>query len=212
MKLKQHLDIGNKVLNDNIIKTFNVNRIAYLFGTIAPDLNCIYPAHRLKTTEDRFYKRLRRVDKASTDLVKSFTLGVITHYICDYFCFAHNIESLGIPHREYESNLYKHYESHLSEMTDSYDNLLNHWLHFKQESQEKCLVDNSLNSEAHADFIMNQLKNMNELYMSSASLSKKDDWTTKVEQMQKDIEYATFMIEHLLGMVLEPFKCVVGEF
>lgn len=212
MKLKQHLDIGNKVINDNIIKTFEVNKVAYLFGNVAPDLNCIYPAHRLKTTEERFYKRLKRVDKASTNLIKSFTLGVITHYICDYFCFAHNIESLGIPHREYESNLYKYYESHVSEMEYNYEKLLNYWLHFKQESMEKYIVDNSLNSEAHIEFIMNQLKNMNEIYISSNILSKKDNWTTKVEQMQKDIEYTTFMIEHLLGMVLEPFKCVVGEF
>ena len=212
MKLKQHLDIGNKVINDNIIKTFEVNKVAYLFGNVAPDLNCIYPAHRLKTTEERFYKRLKRVDKASTNLIKSFTLGVITHYICDYFCYAHNIESLGVSHKKYENNLYRYYESHLSEMTENYEKLLEHWLVFKEQSKEKCIVNNSLDEKAHIEFIMNQLKNMNELYISSNILSKKDNWTTKVEQMQKDIEYTTFMIEHLLCIVLEPFKCVVGEF
>lgn len=212
MRLKQHLEIGNKVLEDNIINTFKVNRITYLFGTIAPDLNCVYPAHRLKTTESRFCRKLRTIDKASTNIVKSFTLGIITHYICDYFCYAHNIDSIGISHKKYENNLYNYYESHLDEMKNNYDKLLDHWLNFKEQSKEKCIVNKCLDCESHVDFIMNQIKTMNNLYISKASLKNKDNWTTKIDQMQRDIEYSTFMIEHILGITLEPFKCMVGEF
>lgn len=212
MRLKQHLDIGNKVLEDNIISTFKVNRVAYLFGTIAPDLNCIYPAHRLRTTESRFSKKLKIAGNASTSLIKSFMLGVITHYVCDYFCYAHNIESLGLPHKKYEDNLYKYYESHLDEMEDAYDNLLDHWLDFKAQSKKKCVKNNCLTSESHVEFIMNQVKNMNKLYMNSDRVDKKVGWTDKIEQMQKDIEYATFMVERVLTITLEPFKCLVGEY
>lgn len=212
MRLKQHLDIGNKVLDDGIINTFEVSRTAYLFGTIAPDLNCIYPAHRLKTTESRFCKKIKRLDGAHTNLIKSFILGVITHYICDYFCYAHNIESLGVPHKKYENNLYRYYESHLDEMKDNYDKLLKHWLNFKEQSIEKCVENNCLDSDSHVDFIMNQIKNMNNLYMNGDNITKKDNWTEKIEQMKKDVEYSTFMIEHVLTITLEPFKCLVGEY
>lgn len=212
MKLKQHLEIGNKVLEDNIINTFSVNRIAYLFGNIAPDLNCIYPAHRLKTTEGRFYKRLKRVEKSTTNFMKSFTLGVITHYICDYFCYAHNIESIGIPHKEYEKNLYNYYESHLDEMSDEYDRMLSHWVNYKVQSKVKCIKNDCMTTDTHCKFILNQIKCMNILYMNDNKTSKKDSWTTKIEQMKKDIEYSTFMIEHVLAITLEPFKCMVGDY
>lgn len=212
MKLKQHLEIGNKVLDEGLINTFKVNRIAYLFGNIAPDLNCIYPAHRLKTTEKRFYKRLKRVEKSSTPLIKSFTLGVITHYICDYFCYAHNIESLGVPHKKYETNLYNYYESHLNEMAKDYDTMIDNWVSCKRQSNEECIVDGCMTVDKHCKFILSQIKYMNSLYMNGCDKNKKGNWTTKIEQMQKDIEYTTFMIEHILTITLEPFKCMVGEY
>lgn len=48
--------------------------------------------------------------------------------------------------------------------------------------------------------------------MINNKLEKKDGWTEKIEQMQKDLEYTTFMVEHILTITLEPFKCLVGEY
>ena len=53
---------------------------------------------------------------------------------------------------------------------------------------------------------------MNMLYMNDINIHKKDSWTTKIEQMKKDIEYSAFMIEHVLTITLEPFKCMVGDY
>lgn len=212
MKLKQHLKIGKTVLDKNIITTFKVNRIAYLFGNIAPDLNCVYPAHRLKTTEKRFYKRLKRIEKSDTNLIKSFTLGVITHYICDYFCYAHNIESLGVPHKKYETNLYNYYESHINELGKFSSRLENKWIEAKQQSQKNCIENECMTIESHCEFIMNQIKYMNNCYLGNDKLNKKSDWTGKIDQMQKDLEYSTFMIKHILILTLEPFKCLVGDY
>lgn len=213
VKLRQHISIGKKVLESDIIDTFKVNKAAYLIGNIAPDLNCIYPAHRLKSTEKRFYRRLRKMDSSCSPIIKSFVLGVITHYICDYFCFAHNNKSLGALHRKYESNLYEYYNAHFDEMDCSFDRMMNAWLLFKDKSRHKYEVDSTLDSKAHCEFIIEQVKDMNKLYLNGVSLNNKGrNWTVDVSQMSKDIKYSYFMIINTLPLILEPFKCLIDNF
>lgn len=212
MKLKQHLEIGNAVLQSNVLDMVNINRTAFLLGNIAPDLNCVYPAHRLKTTEKRFYKRLRLAEKAETSVIKSFVLGVVTHYICDYFCYAHNIESLGVPHKKYETNLYNYYEAHVDEVNAEQKNLEQIWVKAKEGSIKKYLGDGCMNTDLHCEFIVNQIKYMNDTYMNSSNNSEKVDWTSNSNQIKKDLEYTAFMIRHILTLTVEPFKCFVGDY
>lgn len=212
MKFKQHLEIGNKILDTEVLDSSKINRAAYLFGNVAPDFNCVYPAHRLKTTEKRFMKRLKRMEKASTSIVRSFTLGVITHYICDYFCYAHNIESLGVPHKKYETNLYNYYEAHMDEIGRDHDKILKHWLVFKDKSKKECMDNECMSVDAHCEFIISQVKYMNSFYLGGDNLDKKVSWTDNISQIRKDMEYSYFMIIHTIPLILEPFKCVVGNF
>lgn len=212
MKLKQHLRIGNMVLSENEAGDFRINKNAYLLGCIAPDLNCIYPAHRLKTTDERFYRRLKRFEKSSTSVVKSFVLGIITHYICDYFCYAHNIESLGVNHKHYETNLYKYYLAHNEEIKDNTNELLGSWVTYKDKSRDKYVKDNCMTVDNHCEIILSQIKFMNSKYLSGANMSKKGNWSNDFEQMHKDLMYTLFMVEHILNITVEPFKCLVGQF
>lgn len=212
MKFKQHIDMGKYILENNIIKTFNVNRAAYLFGNIAPDFNCIYPAHRLNTTEKRFYKRIRKTKKAQTDLIKSYNLGIVTHYICDYFCYAHNIKSLGFIHKKYETNLYKYYKNNIGELNDTLNGIAEIWAKNKSKCKQMCVKDQCFTSDEHNNFIMEQIKLMNNDYMNRSKNSKYCDWTSKTSQIIRDTKYSMFMAEHIITLILEPFKCLVGSF
>jgi hypothetical protein len=218
MKLKQHIEIGNYILDntdDDKFKEFGLARKAYLLGCIAPDLNCVYPAHRLKTTENRFFKRLKLIANSHNSIIKSFTLGVITHYICDYFCYAHNIESLGLPHKKYETNLYNYYEKHCDELCSaSSDWLLNIWSDNKEKSIDKC-VDKSndsliMTTEIQCNLILEQVKLMNKEYLTECY--SRVDWINKKEQMNMDLTYTLFMAEHIVNMILEPFRCLISTY
>lgn len=214
MKLVQHIKVAEIIANklDNELKDgFKVNRVLFYLGSIAPDLNCVYPAHRLSTTSKRFQNRVKRVDKYENSAIKSFTLGIITHYVCDYFCYAHNIESLGIPHKNYETGLYKYFLSHKQLFTDS-DGLLKEWEEAKKVMQEKCMaINGSMDIDLHAEMIIEQIRILNNNYMNS-SLKKEDRvkeaWTKNKYQWNHDLDYAIFMCTSVLKLVVEPVRCV----
>lgn len=206
MKLRQHWEVGKYILETTDL---GVNKTAYLLGNIAPDLNCIYPAHRVKTTEKRFYKRLLRIDNTSINMLRSFTLGVVTHYVCDYFCYAHNMESIGLRHKEYETNLYKYYKSHKDEIYEHNNLLKEIWEQHIEKCREDVVRDNELTTSEHCEFILEQVKLMNATYMNKVNKELSDGWTVRKKQMHMDMEYATFMVEKITDLILEPVRCLV---
>lgn len=148
------------------------------------------PPHRLVNTEKRFYNKLLRLSNTSNNLIKSFTLGVITHYICDYFCYAHNIKSLGIKHRKYENNLFKYYKEHINELENSYENIKD----VLKENTQKILLNNK---DKHFDLILEQIKYMNNYYMKKAGTLIDNNWIYKLTQLQLDNQFSTFMVEYV---------------
>ena len=114
MKLLQHIGVA-KIVLDKVIKkdkTYKMNRTLFYLGSILPDLNCVYPAHRITETQHRVIDKIKYIDTSSSYLLKSVQYGIVTHYVCDYFCFAHSIESLGAPHIKYEKQLFGFYKKH----------------------------------------------------------------------------------------------------
>jgi len=201
MKLHHHIKIGKMLLN-KLGDTYKINRKAYLFGTVAPDLNCIYPAHRLNCTEDRFHKRLEIIDNTNINIVKSFELGVITHYICDYFCYAHNIDSIGLMHKRYEKNLYRFFNKHIKEIKFNDEKIESIWNKNKRVVSNK-LKNTKENTNIHCDFILEQLKLMNEAYNNDLIRYNKN-WIFSINQIEKDMHYTMVVLGNLIDMLLEP--------
>lgn len=100
-----HLMIAKELIDEN---TRKIDKMAYLFGSIAPDINCIYPMHTYNKTKKRFKRKFRRFIRSRHSVIRSFTAGVLTHYICDYFCYAHNREKVDVWHAMYERNMEKY--------------------------------------------------------------------------------------------------------
>ena len=72
----------------------SVNKQFFVFGGIAPDLwiSCVYRPHFRRLCAGRFYRLLRRLYSTGGmvgGLPYSFFLGVMTHYLCDFLCYAH---------------------------------------------------------------------------------------------------------------------------
>lgn len=211
MKFKQHLDIGKRLyesIDSETRKKFGLIRGIYLIGNVAPDINCVYPAHRIKTTEHRFYRHLNQINSIDLAVVKSFMLGVLTHYICDYFCYAHNNKSLGVKHKIYEQNLYDLYEAHYNEMYQDNKILDISWFRNKKKSVEDNIKDNTMTSKNQSDLILEQLKLMIEDYCNRSDINKNKGWELSREQMQLDLEYALFVAQHILGLIMDPVDCM----
>lgn len=216
MKLKQHIAIG-KLVFDEIVSSgiepdrYKLMKTPFLIGNIAPDLNCVYPAHRLVTTEHRFYKRLKVSASTEFIMLKSFTLGVITHYICDYFCYAHNNESVGVKHKKYETNLWNYYNAHLRELEETPVRILNEWKKNKELSIENNLDNNELRVEEQCQIILEQIKRMNDEYMQHTQVDKRKNWEQLESQLKYDMQYIIFMASHIDMLIMDPFRCMVLE-
>lgn len=211
MKLKQHLLIADKMIEENnLLKTFNINKTAFKLGSIIPDLNCVYPAHRITTTEKRFLRRIKAIDIVDVTIVRSFFLGIVTHYICDYFCYAHSLETIGIKHKQYETNLYNYYLAHKHEIEMGSQNIVDIWNKNKIKSQEKCLKEFTMTQEDHCKLIFEQLKLMNDQYINEYKQNK-SNWTINIKQMQRDAEYTLAVCNNIIIWILEPTKCVMSN-
>ena len=206
MKLKQHREIATLVIgqiNPQLLKEINFNKKAYLLGSMAPDLNCIYPAHRLDTTKKRFCTHVKRVDNGLSGVIKSFELGVITHYICDYFCYAHSIESIGPKHVMYENLLKKYFMEYKQDALQGIERkeLHNIWNRLKEESIMRVAPGYSLDAITHGKLVLDQVKRMNDLY-------KEERNENSYEQIRRDICYSLFVCKKTLELVLSPVECL----
>lgn len=80
-------------------------RFVLSLGAITPDLVMIFPQHQVYLTKDkvnRFLDTINNSDKLH--YINILKLGICLHYICDYFCRAHNDAVIlhGIKHSRYE--------------------------------------------------------------------------------------------------------------
>jgi len=90
MRLEIHHKIGKMVCGELKELGCQINEKLFLLGNIFPDLIQSYVWCRHE------YKHSRKFLQRKLDILKkrpklfSFHLGVLTHYICDYFCYPHS--------------------------------------------------------------------------------------------------------------------------
>lgn len=208
MLKRTHIKVADNVLEaiQKNIK-WKINRNAYLLGSVAPDLNFVYPAHTIDKTLARFRKRILRVEESNSNLVKSFTLGVITHYICDYFCYAHNLNKTDPKHAIYERVMRKHVELHEHILNSQCESLNSQWEEIREhineslslngENPELILTDLSKNGLDHIDYILEMVQTMHKKYISETKLLDIANWCKSTRKIELDLDYATFMCEKM---------------
>jgi len=90
MRIKIHHEIGKNIcseLNNNGCK---INESLFLLGNLFPDLihSYIWCRHEYQHSRDYVRRKLETLKKRPK--LFSFHLGILTHYICDYFCYSHS--------------------------------------------------------------------------------------------------------------------------
>lgn len=201
-----HIAVGKMALEHTSLKTdLEVYRRIYLFGCIAPDINFIYPLHNIQCTPKRFMKRIERMKKIKSKVIRSFTLGVIMHYICDYFTLAHNNSSYGPKHTIYE-RLMSHkvkteeitFDSDMKTIEDFWNQAVSQY-----ESGESCEFDKLVETQSlQSSDIFELVKNMNRQYLKYVRDKANENWCTDKTQMRTDLDWSLFMCERVGELVV----------
>ncbi len=90
-----------------------LSRRHLVWGSVKPDFVKTQISHFKDEKIDQFYKQWEKVcniDPINNLEYFSEELGVVLHFLCDYFCTAHNCENLKIeilPHLRYENRVHK---------------------------------------------------------------------------------------------------------
>lgn len=113
MKLKTHLFIAKKIINNNkdnvLLKYYSP---FFYLGTILPDLIASYKVHPhyFEESSEYIYSKIEKISNSGKlNIFNSIRAGIIVHYLCDFCCHAHirgNFDSLR-KHLKYENDLEK---------------------------------------------------------------------------------------------------------
>ena len=101
MILNTHLIISNALIeNLDSNKSFFLSEKNFIYGNIKPDMTSKYFFHKhyLKESFDMIINKIKSLCKLSLDFIeKNFSiskfsqeLGVICHFLCDFFCVPHS--------------------------------------------------------------------------------------------------------------------------
>ncbi|MGN0505329.1 MAG: zinc dependent phospholipase C family protein [Lachnospiraceae bacterium] len=114
MRKKSHISLAGYLLKNLNVDSLDKHRKAFYLGSILPDImpSFLTRRHTIEDTFDILKKQIERLT-GEKSLEKGMTmaycrrLGVITHYVADYFTFPHNsvFEGSLKEHCRYEADL-----------------------------------------------------------------------------------------------------------
>ena len=111
MKFSNHYRMGRLIWMKMETNDMLLRKRLYFLGNLAPDLfgSFLFRQHSYTSCGARLRKLLRRLidgNIARSSVLFSFYSGVISHYVCDFLCFAHTTAFKGNvrEHYCYEKN------------------------------------------------------------------------------------------------------------
>jgi hypothetical protein len=107
MRMAVHHYIGKKIYGELKGLGLHVHKSLFLLGNLYPDLihSYLWCRHEYQHSQHYLQKKLLLLKKKPVFF--SFHLGIVTHYICDYFCYPHS----GI----YDKNMFHHIRYELNQ-------------------------------------------------------------------------------------------------
>lgn len=164
MRKKSHISLARYLMESMEIQELNHHKKAFYFGSILPDCmpSFITRKHSIDETFDILEDEIRRITE-NYDVNKGIGtyycrhLGVVTHYVADYFTFPHNSMFTGNikEHCEYESELKKAFKKYVN-------------------SEEAKKVREKNGSFQSVDEICRFILKMHEEYLAAMKAIKKD--------------------------------------
>ncbi|WP_343208983.1 zinc dependent phospholipase C family protein [Anaerolentibacter hominis] len=117
-----HISLAKYIVNNMEVSDIEDHKKAFYFGSILPDCtpSFLVKKHRMDETFDVLQKKIHKVtDGYNVDkgigTVYCKNLGVITHYLADYFTYTHNNLFQGgfKEHFKYETRLKKTFKEYV---------------------------------------------------------------------------------------------------
>ena len=107
MKFLNHYKMASLIWESMASNDMQLRRRVYFLGNVAPDLigSFLFRQHSYITCGARLRKLLRRLfdgNVANSSILFSFYTGVISHYVCDFLCYAHTTAFMGSVREHYK--------------------------------------------------------------------------------------------------------------
>lgn len=120
MLFSTHRLISNKIhkaIENNL--SINIDKKGFIYGNVKPDLdlNLLIKSHRISMSLKFVLKLVDKIINNKYTTLKQFSidLGVINHFISDFFCYVHNEEISGnmslLQHIIYEVQLHRKFKA-----------------------------------------------------------------------------------------------------
>lgn len=184
MKKKSHLSLSRYLIESVQSNELVKHRKAFLIGSILPDCipSFITRRHTVEETFDIFKEELTKIIEDydwSQGITSEFSrrLGIITHYLADYFTFPHNKTYTGTmrEHINYEIKLMKY---------------LKGFLHSKEvEKVRKHAI-----SDIYYDTVDSICEFIKEVH---------DEYLKVVKNIYVDCQYIVQMTSHVVGSIMQ---------
>ncbi len=184
MRKKSHISLANHMLSEFRDETLMAHAYMFQFGSLLPDLvpTFLTRKHRMDTTFDILEKKLRKVveeydGREGLSMSGCKDLGVVTHYIADYFTLPHN--------HKFKGNLRAHV---------SYEEVLKHAMrqYVSQENIEnQPLIRMTMSS---VDEICEFIKNCHMEYIKMAVDGQDIDCRHSVEVCRQVLEAVMLLL------------------
>ena len=90
MRLIVHHKIGKNICSEFKVSGLHINEKMFLLGNLFPDLiySFLWRRHEYQHSREYVQKKLNKLK--NKHWLFSFHMGVLSHYICDYFCYPHS--------------------------------------------------------------------------------------------------------------------------
>lgn len=177
-------------MNSEGMEMLKLHKKAFYFGSIQPDCTIAFLTHR-HSMEETFHilkKEIRKITE-DYDIEKGISraycrrLGVITHYIADYFTLPHNVF--------FEGNMKAHclYEKELKHFLRSYVK--------SEEAKREKIEDFSFNSVNEICFFIRRMHN---------------EYAKAIQEVKIDCEYIVTLCYIVVAAILEiSFKAIISK-
>jgi len=90
MRIDIHYKIAKRICAETKELGLHLHEKSFLFGNLFPDLiqSFFWCRHEYSASREYLKKKIEKLKKKP--FLFSFQLGILTHYICDYFCYPHS--------------------------------------------------------------------------------------------------------------------------
>ncbi|MDF2543728.1 MAG: hypothetical protein K0S47_3446 [Herbinix sp.] len=195
MRKKSHISLARFLMNNMQVKDLNEHKKAFYIGSILPDCtpSFLTKRHTIDETFDKLIKEIRKIT-VDYDVEKGLTgyyarhLGVITHYLADYFTFPHN--------SIFDGNIKEHciYEKELKITLKSY-----------VESDEAQRIREQSESYHTIDEILRFINQTHKEYIKVIN-------NLVIKEVKEDIQYIVDLCYRVVDALLKLFELAYAKF